>query len=172
MAATPPDIEDATNIIGLSTLVNKKHTDEKLDLEKLEKSMIGTAGIRIVKEHDPSQEFSNTIHELSKDTGLDLAVPTQSDQQADSASESDSESGSGSYSSSTAGRLQSDSESASTDTEQSLYSQPAVESPHQHHSSPGSRHQSSKHQSSKHHSSPEPENILVIVHCRNHKNNF
>jgi hypothetical protein len=56
----------------LATLVNKKHTDDKLDLDKLEKSMIGSAGIKIIRESDPAQEFRNTIRELSTDTGINL----------------------------------------------------------------------------------------------------
>jgi hypothetical protein len=66
------DIEDSTNLTGLSSLVNKFHTDEKLDLDKLEKSMIGNIGIRIIAESDPAKEFESTIRELSVNTGINL----------------------------------------------------------------------------------------------------
>lgn len=66
------DIEDTTNLIGISSLINRKHADDKLDFYAIEKSCIGASGVRIIPESDPAQEFKNTIRELSTDTGINL----------------------------------------------------------------------------------------------------
>jgi hypothetical protein len=66
------DIEDNTNLTGLSSLVNRYHINDKLDLDKIEKSMIGVSGIKIIEESDPAKEFESTIKELSLDTGINL----------------------------------------------------------------------------------------------------
>lgn len=66
------DIEDTTNITGLASLLNPSHTDDALDLEKIERSIIGTVGVRVVKESDPALEYRNAIKELSLDTGINL----------------------------------------------------------------------------------------------------
>lgn len=96
------NIEDTTNITGLATLINKKHTDSKLDLDKLEKSMIGTGGIKVIKETDPTREFKNTIQELSDDTGIDLGDaagdPDDSKSRSELGEDGNDISGSGSYS--------------------------------------------------------------------------
>lgn len=66
------NIEDPTNITGLGTLVNKQHTDGTINLEELERSLIGGNHINIMQEVDPAQEFRDTIKELTADTGINL----------------------------------------------------------------------------------------------------
>src|ERR1700744_362714 len=66
------DIEDDTNLTGLASLVNKHHVESSLDLDAIERSMIGGTGIKIIPESDPAREFRNTIRELSNDTGITL----------------------------------------------------------------------------------------------------
>ncbi len=66
------DIEDDTNLTGLASLVNKHHVESTLDLDAIERSMIGGTGIKIIPESDPAKEFRNTIRELSNDTGITL----------------------------------------------------------------------------------------------------
>src|SRR5438876_11537374 len=66
------DIEDPTNLTGISSLVNTKHVNSKLDLLSVEKSVIGASGVRVIPEYDPAQEFKKTIRELSNDTGINF----------------------------------------------------------------------------------------------------
>lgn len=66
------DIEDPTNLVGLAGLLNKSHTDEKLDLEALEKSYCGSTGVRVIQSSDPAKEFKDTIRDLSSETGISL----------------------------------------------------------------------------------------------------
>lgn len=66
------DIEDPTSLTGISKLINKRNTNEKLDLEAIEKSIIGTKKSKIIPESDPAEEFKRTIKELSLDTGINL----------------------------------------------------------------------------------------------------
>lgn len=66
------NINDFTNLTGLSALINKSYIDEKLDLDKIERSMVGDEGVKIIEETDPAKEFENTIKELSANTGINL----------------------------------------------------------------------------------------------------
>lgn len=70
------DIEDPSNLTGISNIVNKRYTDTKLDLNAIEKSIIGTTGVRVMPESDPAQEFRNTIKELTADTGISIETST------------------------------------------------------------------------------------------------
>ena len=98
------DIEDPVNIIGISDLVNKKHSNSKLDLYAIEKDTVGSSGVKPMKAVDPVIEFKNTLKELSRDTGINLeneysesdrnstrSSRSVSGSELESASESDSE---------------------------------------------------------------------------------
>lgn len=61
------DIEDPTNITGLASLVNKRYVNEKIDLDELEKTMMGVGGYQEIQERDPAQEFKDTLRELAGD---------------------------------------------------------------------------------------------------------
>src|SRR6202522_1834379 len=104
------DIEDSTNLIGISKLINVHHINSNLNLDAIEKSIIGSTKIRSVPENDPAKEFKNTIRELSIDTGINL----DEGEDNDSKKESESESGSGSAGSESASRSNSSSSSNSS----------------------------------------------------------
>jgi hypothetical protein len=73
------DIDDPTNIVGLGNMVNKKHTDEKLDLDAIEKHYIGRIGSKIIPEHDPIKELKKTVGDLFVDTGITLNGDIEND---------------------------------------------------------------------------------------------
>jgi hypothetical protein len=113
------NIEDDTNIVGLAGLINERHVNDKLDVDKIEKDMIGTPGIKIIDEVDPAHEFEKTIKELSTGMGLDLHDGSDSDSGSDSSrnrgrSRNRSRSRSGSSSSSSSSRSRSRSGSSSS----------------------------------------------------------
>lgn len=74
------DIEDPVNITGLPSLLNKEHTDHKLDLEAVAKSIMGSGHkLRPIPEKDPSREFNETLRELSRETGIDFGAGDSQD---------------------------------------------------------------------------------------------
>lgn len=59
------DIEDPTNLIGLGSLVNPKHTNKNLNLEVIEKQFMSKGGIKKIPEYDPDKEFNRTINAIT-----------------------------------------------------------------------------------------------------------
>jgi hypothetical protein len=68
------DIDDPINITGIHNLINKSKADENFRLDEIEKSMLGTTGIKIIKERDPVREYADTIKKISGDTGISFGA--------------------------------------------------------------------------------------------------
>lgn len=64
------DIEDPTNLTGISLIVNKKHTDNRMDLNLVEKNLIGSTGLKPIRETDPVEELKNTLKDIHTETGI------------------------------------------------------------------------------------------------------
>jgi hypothetical protein len=129
VACKMENIEDATNLTGISQLLNKQHINDKIDLAALERDMIGGNGIRRMKVNDPAKEFRSRMEEINRDSGMEVIEITRApdpsarkpsriavknkpsspsasssgESGSESGSESESESGSGSESSSGSG---------------------------------------------------------------------
>jgi len=67
------DINDATNITGMSKLLNKKNTDEGLNIEMIERDMIGKAGVKLTRNINPDKEYMETMRELADISGIPIA---------------------------------------------------------------------------------------------------
>jgi hypothetical protein len=139
------DLEDPTNIIGISSLVNKSHIDEKKDLVQIEKSIIGSSSLRTLPERDPAEEFKKTIKELSADTGIDLGGSnspprSRSHSRSDSRSDSTSRSRSSSRSSHSHSKSRSRSRSHSRSRSETPRSASPASSRGHHHSHHDERH--------------------------------
>lgn len=89
------NINDPTNLTGISKLLNKSHVNDKLDLSALEKDMIGGTGLRKVKVNDPAKEFQNKMREINRLSGMEM-LSTKSHRKAAAASSSSFDN-SGSY---------------------------------------------------------------------------
>lgn len=105
------DINDPTNLTELSKQVNPDHVDQNVDLEAVEKQMIGAGGVKTVKAKDPSIAFREYLAEIGKETGIDLMgdygrelEDNSSASSSSSSSDSDSESGSSSSESSSSSK--------------------------------------------------------------------
>ena len=94
MADIIEDINDPTNITGMSKLLNKDHVDNQLNLDAIERDMIGRSGVKATREINPDQEYMATMRELA-----DIAGIPMEDMNVSSYSGSYDESGSGSYTS-------------------------------------------------------------------------
>jgi hypothetical protein len=93
MADIIEDINDPTNITGMSKLLNKDHVDTQLNLDAIERDMIGRSGVKTTREINPDQEYMATMRELADIAGIPIE-----DMNVSSFSGSyDDESGSGSY---------------------------------------------------------------------------
>lgn len=68
------DIEDPTNLTGIFMQLNKSRLNDKLDLEAIEKSMIGSSGVKIIPEKDPTRELKDTLKDIYAETGIELGV--------------------------------------------------------------------------------------------------
>jgi hypothetical protein len=66
------NIEDPTNLTGLSKLLNKQHVNDRIDLEALEKDMIGGKGVRKIKTNDPAKEFRSRMQEINRSSGMEI----------------------------------------------------------------------------------------------------
>lgn len=67
------DINDATNITGMSKLLNAKNTDSGLNAELIERDMIARAGIKLTKNVDPEREFRETMREIGAISGVPIS---------------------------------------------------------------------------------------------------
>ena len=65
------NINDPTNLTHLSDLVNQYTVNKNLDLEAIEKDMIGTTSRR-APEIDPNEAFRAAMQELTQDIGINL----------------------------------------------------------------------------------------------------
>ena len=66
------NIEDPTNIVGLSNIVNKNYINSDLDIDAIEKDMVGKSGVKKIPRVDPTNEFKSALNDLSRDTGINL----------------------------------------------------------------------------------------------------
>jgi len=66
------DIDDVTNLANLSDLLNQDAINQNLDIEKIEREMIGSTGVRRAAESDPAREYDEAMRELANDTGIVL----------------------------------------------------------------------------------------------------
>jgi hypothetical protein len=66
------NINDPTNLTHLSDLVNQYTVNKNLDLEAIEKDMIGSSGVRRAPEVDPTDAFRSAMNELTQDIGINL----------------------------------------------------------------------------------------------------
>jgi len=67
------DINDATNITGMSKLLNKSNTDAGLNVELIERDMIGKAGVKLTRNVNPDKEYQETMKELADMAGIPIA---------------------------------------------------------------------------------------------------
>jgi len=67
------DINDATNITGMSKLLNKNNTDAGLNVELIERDMIGKAGVKLTRNVNPDKEYQETMRELADMAGIPIA---------------------------------------------------------------------------------------------------
>lgn len=94
------DINDPTNITGMSKLLNRDHVDTQLNLEAIERDMIGRAGVKSTKEINPDKEYLATMKELADIAGIPMEDMNLGSSYSESGKGSyTDESGSGSYSS-------------------------------------------------------------------------
>lgn len=66
------DINDATNITGMSGLLNKNNTDAGLNAELIERDMISKAGAKLTKNVNPDKEYMEAMKELADISGVPL----------------------------------------------------------------------------------------------------
>lgn len=66
------NINDSTNLTHMSDLVNQFTVKQNLDLEAIEKDMIGSTGVQRIPETDPMREFQSAMNELANDVGINL----------------------------------------------------------------------------------------------------
>jgi hypothetical protein len=66
------DINDATNITGMSKLLNKSNTDAGLNAELIERDMISKAGSKLTKNVNPDKEYMEAMKELADISGVPL----------------------------------------------------------------------------------------------------
>jgi hypothetical protein len=66
------NIDDPTNLTGISKLLNRQHVNDKIDLEALERDMIGGGGVRKIKVNEPAKEFRSRMQEINKSSGMDV----------------------------------------------------------------------------------------------------
>jgi ribosomal protein L21E len=111
MADIMEDINDPTNITGMSKLLNKDHVDTQLNLDAIERDMIGRAGVRTTREINPDQEYLATMRELADIAG----IPMDEMNVSSYSGSYDDESGSGSY---TSGSYEDGSEEGSWESEE------------------------------------------------------
>ena len=62
---------DAISVVGLGTLMNKKNVNPKIDLDDMEKSILGK---KTSHKKDPVQDFNNELKTLSRELDFDLDV--------------------------------------------------------------------------------------------------
>lgn len=66
------DINDATNITGMSKLLNKSNTDAGLNAELIERDMISKAGAKLTRNVNPDKEYMEAMKELADISGVPL----------------------------------------------------------------------------------------------------
>lgn len=65
------DINDPVSLTGISSLVNRGHVNNKIDLLKTEKKSIGNRKMHTIVEKDPANEFKVFIDDLYEQVGID-----------------------------------------------------------------------------------------------------
>lgn len=90
------DINDPTNITGMSKLLNKDHVDTQLNLDAIERDLIGRAGVKATREINPDQEYLATMRELADIAGIPMDEMNMGSSYGESYTD-ESVSGSGSY---------------------------------------------------------------------------
>lgn len=66
------NIDDPTNLTHLSDLVNQYVVSKNLDLEAIERDMIGTTGTKKLPNIDPNTAYGSTVSELAREIGINL----------------------------------------------------------------------------------------------------
>lgn len=66
------DINDATNITGMSKLLNKNNVDPGLNAQLIESDMIGKAGVKLTRNVNPDREYLETMRELADISGVPM----------------------------------------------------------------------------------------------------
>lgn len=66
------DINDATNITGMSKLLNRTNVDAGLNVDLIEKDMIGKGGNKLTKHVNPDKEYQDTMRELADVSGIPI----------------------------------------------------------------------------------------------------
>lgn len=67
------DINDATNITGVSKLLNRSNLDTGLNAELIERDMIARASVKLSRKVNPDKEYLDTMRELADITGQPMA---------------------------------------------------------------------------------------------------
>ena len=66
------DINDATNITGMSKMLNRNNVDASLNAELIEKDMVNKAGSKLTRNVNPDREYMETMRELADISGIPI----------------------------------------------------------------------------------------------------
>lgn len=70
-------LQDPINMVGISDLVDRTHTNTAIKLDELEKSLVGLNALQIIQVKDPDQEFNERMQRFGSAGPADVGAGPQ-----------------------------------------------------------------------------------------------